>query len=140
MYLAFFNPRLVKGIDPHEPPHDYRFQHEVHHQRPHLEFVDAIEVDNTYGTAILEKGLGSGPRLGLHEVSYCAACQIPKAKPQRPHFRDHSALSFGVHRHDGEQGLARTVTEKLQLTVLVHGSQHRNRRRPLAIFPKAFAP
>ena len=49
-------------------------------------------------------------------------------------------LPSGVHRDQREQRIARPVAEQLQLAVLVHRSQHRHRRRTLAVLAQALGP
>src|ERR1700682_1611902 len=55
--LGQLDGRLVEGIDAHEPRGENRFQHEMHHQRPHRALVKAGEIEGAHRPARAQQRL-----------------------------------------------------------------------------------
>src|SRR5262245_26845271 len=68
-HLAFFDGRLIEGIDAHQFAHENRLQHELHEERTQGLFVEQGHRDAPDGPTAAGQALAGCPRLGRYEIA-----------------------------------------------------------------------
>ena len=97
-------------------------------------------MDRAHRAAVLRQSLGGGASLRGDEIADRPAAEIRLAGAFGERGIDARALPFHRHRHHGEQLVARSGDEQLQLRVLVDRPECAERRRAPARLAEALGP
>src|SRR5262249_30225737 len=114
-HLAFFHRRLTESINAQEMRRDDGLEHEMHQQRAEAFLVEPREMQGAHRAAVLGERVGGGAALGGDEIANRLAAEVALAGALGELGVDAGPLPPGVHGDHGEQLVARTRDEELQL-------------------------